>query len=86
MRLEDDASFNIVSQALIWHLSAPDSKRTTDAVKLSHTLAAATGLCETAVRMLALATAHRFPAYLEIALLLACDDVNNCNFLSKYLT
>lgn len=85
MRLEDDSNFDLVSQALIWHLSAPDSKRATGAVKLSHTLVAAIDLCETVVRMIALATMHRFPVYIKIALLVACDDVNNCNFLPKLL-
>ncbi|CAH2035435.1 unnamed protein product, partial [Iphiclides podalirius] len=81
MRLEDDFNFDLVSQALDWHLSSPNSKRPSGTVKLNHTLAAATDLCETAVRMLSLSTVHRFATFLEIALLLAYDNVDNCNSL-----
>lgn len=79
MRLEDDDLFTLVSNALIWQLSAPDCVRGAGTAHLRHVLAAAVPvLYQTTVRMLAVANAHRFPTFLEIALLLACESVENC--------
>lgn len=81
MRTEDDDIFDLATKALMWQLSAPDSKRGNDAAKLEHILAAsAKVLYQTAARMLAIATPHRFPAYLDIVFLLACDSVDNCEY------
>ncbi|XP_013145870.1 PREDICTED: uncharacterized protein LOC106109021 isoform X2 [Papilio polytes] len=78
VRLEEDDIFDIVSNALIWHLSYPDFLRKNGQIRQSHTFVAATGLCETVVRMLSLSTNRRFPTFLEIALLFACDNVDIC--------
>lgn len=79
MRTEDDDIFDLVTKALIWQLSAPDSKRGSGSARLQHILAAsAKVLYQTVTRMLAIATPHRFPAYLDIVFLLACDSVENC--------
>ncbi|XP_014366424.2 uncharacterized protein LOC106717203 [Papilio machaon] len=83
VRLEEDDIFDVVSKALIWHLSYPDSQRKQGHVKLSHTFAAATGLCETVVKMLSLSTTRRFPSFLETALLLACNNVDICVTMMK---
>ncbi|XP_068632395.1 cilia- and flagella-associated protein 69-like, partial [Battus philenor] len=81
IRIVEDDNFDVISKALIWHLSAPDSQRGQGDLRLNVTLAAATDLNETIVRMLALATCHRFPTFLELALLLACDQVDNCLYM-----
>ncbi|KAL0902679.1 hypothetical protein ABMA27_000498 [Loxostege sticticalis] len=84
MRLEDDDLFTLVSNALIWQLSAPDCVRGAGTAHLRHVLAAAVPvLYQTTVRMLAVANAHRFPTFLEIALLLACESVENCIEMMK---
>lgn len=77
--MEDDGLFKIVSDAILWHLSAPDKLRGVDTLQLRHALAAAApALQQTTVRMIAVATSARFPTFLEIALLLACDTMDNC--------
>ncbi|XP_026313910.1 uncharacterized protein LOC113225720 [Hyposmocoma kahamanoa] len=79
MRSEDDDIFDMVSKALVWQMSAPNSKRGIGTARLQQILAAsAKVLYQTSVRMLAIATPHRFPAYLDIVFLLACDSVDNC--------
>lgn len=79
MRLEEDELFDLVSDAIIWHLAAPDVIRGKGTAQHRHTLAAATSvLYQTVSRMLAVTTAHRFPTFLTIALLLACESVENC--------
>lgn len=81
MRIEDDDIFDLVAKALIWQLSAPDSKRGNGAARLQHIVAAsAKVLYQTVARMLAIATPHRFPAYLDIVFLLACYSVDNCKY------
>ncbi|XP_049885473.1 uncharacterized protein LOC126380249 [Pectinophora gossypiella] len=79
MRLEDDELFELVAEGLLFQLSAPDSKRGHGSAQLRHTLAAAKNvLIDTVARMIAVAKPSRYPAYLEIAFLLACDSVDNC--------
>ncbi|XP_063893252.1 uncharacterized protein LOC135117630 [Helicoverpa armigera] len=81
IKIEDDKLFDVVSKAIIWHLSAPDDLRGPGTVALRYSLlAGAPVLRETTVRMLAVASSHRFPTFLEIALLLACDTVENCKY------
>ncbi|XP_047040831.1 uncharacterized protein LOC124645124 [Helicoverpa zea] len=84
IKIEDDKLFDVVSKAIIWHLSAPDDIRGPGTVALRYSLlAGAPVLRETTVRMLAVASSHRFPTFLEIALLLACDTVENCIEMMK---
>ncbi|KAJ0183695.1 hypothetical protein K1T71_000118 [Dendrolimus kikuchii] len=84
MRLEDDKHFNLVSKAILWHLSAPDTARGHGAAQLRHTLAAAAPvLYQTVVRILAVTSSKRFPTFLEMALILACDTVENCIEMMK---
>lgn len=79
MRLEDDHLFDLVSNATIWQLAAPDALRGPGTAQLRHTLAAAASvLHQTVSRMLAVTTAHRFSTFLTIALVLACHSVENC--------
>ncbi|XP_026759124.2 uncharacterized protein LOC113518411 [Galleria mellonella] len=79
MQVPNDDVFDLVSKGLIWQLSAPDQIRGHGAAQLRHTLAAAAPvLYQTVVRMLGVSTLHRYPTYLEVALLLACDNVDNC--------
>lgn len=81
MRSEDDDIFDMVTKALIWQMSAPDSKRGKGAARLQQILASsAKVLYQTAARMLATATPHRFPVYLDIVFLLVCDSVDNCEY------
>ncbi|CAK1554778.1 unnamed protein product [Leptosia nina] len=77
-QLEDDELFDIVSRALIWQLSAPDTARGRGAAHLRHNLAAAVYLHQTIVRMLALSTSHRYPTFQQVALLLALYSSDNC--------
>lgn len=85
MRLENDSLFDLVSNAIIWQLAAPDSLRGPGAAQLRHTMAAAGSvLHQTVSRMLAVTTAHRFPTFLTIALLLACYSVENCKIYCSY--
>ncbi|CAH0578431.1 unnamed protein product [Chrysodeixis includens] len=84
IRSEDEELFNIVSEALLWHLSAPDKLRGMKTLQLRHSLAAAApALRQTTVRMIAVATTPRFPTFLEIAFLLACDTMDNCISMMK---
>ncbi|KAM3968388.1 uncharacterized protein ACR2FA_004032 [Aphomia sociella] len=84
MRLDDDDLFDLVSKGIIWQLSVPDLKRGNFAAQLRHTLAAAGPvLHQTIVRMLAVTNSHRYPTYLEVALILACDNVDNCIEMMK---
>lgn len=79
--MESDDLFDLVSEAIIWQLCAPDSLRGHGAAQLRHTLAAgAPVLHEAAVKMISVATTHRFPTILEIALMLACDSVESCEY------
>lgn len=81
MSAEDDDIFDLVANALIWQLSVPDSKRSLGSARQQHILAAsAKVLYQTVARMLAIATPHRFPAYMYIVFLLACDSVDNCEY------
>ncbi|CAH1647817.1 unnamed protein product [Spodoptera littoralis] len=82
IELEDETLFDIVAAAVIWHLTAPDKMRGPGTVHLRHSLtAAAPVLRQTTVRMLAIARSHKFPIFLEIALLLAYDTAENCTFV-----
>ncbi|CAG9782044.1 unnamed protein product [Diatraea saccharalis] len=82
--MEDDVLFDLVSNAMIWQLSAPDSSRGPGTAHLHIVLAAAGPvLIHTAVRMLAVADSHRFPTFLEIAFLLANDNADNCIEMMK---
>ncbi|XP_047523680.1 uncharacterized protein LOC125062135 [Pieris napi] len=83
IQLADDELFDIVSRALIWQLSTPDVKRH-GAAQLRHTLAAAPlYLYQTLVRMLCLSSHHRYPTFLQAALLLAYDSTDNCLIMMK---
>lgn len=84
MSLEEDCLFDIISKAIMFHLSASDAARGQNSVRLRHTIAAADILVEPTVRMLAIARPHRFPTYLIAALLLACHTEENCK-LFKYI-
>ncbi|CAB3259076.1 unnamed protein product [Arctia plantaginis] len=83
MSLEEDYLFDIISKAIIFHLSASDAVRGPNSVRLRHAVAAADILLEPTVRMLAIARPHRFPTYLVIALLLACHTEENCIDMMK---
>ncbi|RVE53104.1 hypothetical protein evm_002201 [Chilo suppressalis] len=84
MRMEDGDLFILVSKAMMWQLSAPDQCRGPGVARLRVVLAAAGPvLIHTAVRMLAVTDAHRFPTFLEIALLLASDSADNCIKMMK---
>ncbi|XP_045510297.1 uncharacterized protein LOC123705525 [Colias croceus] len=84
MQIQDDDLFDLVSKGLLWQLSAPDALRGNGAAQLRHTLSAAGPfLYVTIVRMLAISTSHRFPTFLQMALLLACDSVDNCISMMK---
>lgn len=82
--------FELVSRGLLWQLSAFDEARGAGALHRRHALnAAETHLLVTVVRMLALATAQRFPTFQQIALLLACHSVDCCKlflFLKTFST
>ncbi|KAI8430649.1 hypothetical protein MSG28_000850 [Choristoneura fumiferana] len=84
LRLEEDDLFELVSMAVRWQLSAPDSKRAAGAVQMRPALAAAAPVVsQSIVRMLAVCSAYRFPTFLDIAFFLACDSVENCVMLMK---
>lgn len=86
MRLESDLNFDLVSKGLIWQLSAPDSLRGHGTVQLRHTLAAGIPmLYQPIARMLSIVSTHRYPTFLHISLLLACDTVNNCTLFFNSL-
>ncbi|XP_041986930.1 uncharacterized protein LOC121738761 [Aricia agestis] len=92
IRLEDDDLFDMVFRALIWQLTVPNSARA-HGMKLGYTLAAASPvLYQTAARMLAVASAHRFPMFLHLAFILACNSKDICvemikeNILENVLT
>ncbi|XP_026500645.2 uncharacterized protein LOC113404100 [Vanessa tameamea] len=78
IRLEEDQLFDYVARGLIWQLSAGDADRDTGAAPLHVMLRAAGPALHTVVHMLALSSSHRFPAFLEIALLMACDSAEYC--------
>ncbi|XP_013184784.2 uncharacterized protein LOC106130482 [Amyelois transitella] len=79
MRAEDDEIFSLVSKGLLYQMSAPDSIRGHGAAQVRHTLAAgAPVLIQTAVRMLAVATPSRFPTFLQLCLVIGCDDADIC--------
>ncbi|XP_059059905.1 uncharacterized protein LOC131853107 [Achroia grisella] len=83
-QIADEDQFDLVSKGILWQLSAPDHARGRGATQLRHTLAAAAPvLYQTIVRMLAVSTSHRYSTYLEVALLLACDNVDNCIEMMK---
>lgn len=83
MVLEDDSMFDLVSKAIIWHLSTPDKLRVESAVRLSRTLnAAGPMLFEIATKMLAITSSHRFLTFQKIVLLLACYSEQNCKLSS----
>ncbi|KAF9797909.1 hypothetical protein SFRURICE_016553 [Spodoptera frugiperda] len=84
IHMDDDVLFDVVAGALIWHLSAPDKLRGQGTVQLRHTLAAAAPvLRQTTVRMMAIANSRKFPIFLEISILLACDTAENCIEMMK---
>ncbi|XP_075990592.1 cilia- and flagella-associated protein 69-like isoform X2 [Anticarsia gemmatalis] len=83
MRVEEDHLFDLVSMALTWHLSAPDKARGKGALQLRHTLSAASILTQVVSRMIAIASPYKFPTFMNLALLLACDTVDNCLEMMK---
>ncbi|KAJ8737357.1 hypothetical protein PYW07_000628 [Mythimna separata] len=84
IRLDDRAQFDIVSNAILYHLCAPDSVRGPGTVQQRHALtAAAPVLRVTIVRMIAVANNHRFPTFLDIVLILACNTEENCIEMMK---
>ncbi|KAG6454112.1 uncharacterized protein LOC115446035 [Manduca sexta] len=79
MRLEDDYFFDLVSKGILWQLAAPDDFRKQGAVPSRYILtAAAPVIHQTTVRMLAVSTSHRYPTFLNIALILAWNSMENC--------
>ncbi|KAJ2954493.1 hypothetical protein O0L34_g2772 [Tuta absoluta] len=79
LAMEDDDLFDLVSKGLLYQLSASDKQRGENSVRLRHSLIAARKvLYQTAARMIALAKPSRFPTFVHIALLLACDCEDNC--------
>ncbi|XP_046976695.1 uncharacterized protein LOC124542853 [Vanessa cardui] len=78
IRLEEDELFDYVARGLIWQLSAADRDRGAGAAPLGVLLRAAAPALHTVVRMLALCSSHRFPAFLQIALFMACDSAEYC--------
>ncbi|KAJ8737618.1 hypothetical protein PYW08_000213 [Mythimna loreyi] len=84
IRVDQHDHFDFVSNAMLFHLSAPDSVRGPGTVHQRHTLvAAAPVLRVTIVRMVAVANNHRFPTFLDLVLLLACDTEENCIEMMK---
>ncbi|XP_072930307.1 cilia- and flagella-associated protein 69-like isoform X2 [Epargyreus clarus] len=82
--LEEDEHFGMVSEAIIFNLSAPDRVRGLDAAPQRYVLeAAASVLDQTIARMLAVTRSSRFPTFVILALLLASDSVDNCIKLMK---
>ncbi|XP_048005899.1 uncharacterized protein LOC125241447 isoform X1 [Leguminivora glycinivorella] len=82
--LEEDELFTIVSDALLWHLSAPDPRRPSNALQRRATLlAGAPVLYHAAARMLAVTDSNRFPTFLKMSLLLAAASQENCMELIK---
>ncbi|XP_063394218.1 uncharacterized protein LOC134679259 [Cydia fagiglandana] len=82
--MEEDELFAVVADALMWHLSAPDTRRPADALPRHVTmLAAAPTLYHAAARMLAVASSNRFHIYLQLSLLLATASQENCVELLK---
>ncbi|XP_063546380.1 uncharacterized protein LOC134754180 [Cydia strobilella] len=82
--MEEDELFAVVSDALLWHLSAPDARRPAHALPRRATLlAAAPTLYHAAARMLAVASSNRFPTFLQMSLLLAAASQENCVELLK---
>lgn len=81
--MEQDDLFALVSRGLLWQLSAIDDVRGAGALHRRHALnAAESHLFVTVVRMLALATAQRFPTFQQLALLLVCHSVDCCELFS----
>ncbi|CAH2103078.1 unnamed protein product [Euphydryas editha] len=75
---EEDEMFELVARALTWQLSAGGEARGAGTARRQLVLGAARALMHTAPRMLALASSRRFPTFLQIALLLACDSDDYC--------
>lgn len=70
---EEDELFELVARGVTWQLSGGEVSRR------SLMLKAARALLHTAPRMLAVTSPRRFPAFLHIALLLACHSDDYCN-------
>lgn len=82
LTLNDNEDFDKLYEGLVWQLSAPDKLRGVGSVRRCYIIKAATPvLVQSVSRMIAYSSAYRYPAFVQIAIIIACDSVYNCKYI-----